>query len=109
MAELSDTEPAQLTIAVDTQSPDGPVVRLAGELDLSTADALSAAIEPFLASPPDRLCFDVDRLQFLDSSGLAVLVRCSTRVPGVVLRHPSTIVRRVIEAAGLSAVLPMDP
>ncbi len=107
MAELNDAEPAHLAVAVEMQS-DGPVVRLSGELDLSTADALNAAIEPVLASPPDQLRFDVNALQFLDSSGLAVLVRCATRVGRVVLLHPSTIVRRIIEAAGLSEVLLID-
>jgi anti-anti-sigma factor len=109
MAELSDTAPAELTVDVEPDSTGGgPVVRLVGELDLSTVAALEAALEPFLLAPPDRVSFDVGGLQFMDSSGLAVLVRCAAQVRSVVLFHPPTIVRRVIEAAGLADVLPMQ-
>jgi anti-anti-sigma factor len=110
MAELSDTAPAELTVDIEPGNVgDGPVVRLNGELDLSTVAILDAALGPLLRDPPARVSFDVGGLQFMDSSGLAVLVRCSARVPSVILLRPSTIVRRVIEAAGLADVLPMQP
>jgi anti-anti-sigma factor len=109
MAELNDDRPAELTVAVEPDGDGDPVVRLNGELDLSTVASLDAALEPILQSPPKSVSFDVGGLEFMDSSGLAILVRCSARVSSVVLLNPSTIVRRVIEAAGLSDILPMQP
>jgi anti-anti-sigma factor len=109
VAELNDFEPAELLVEVYRDGPGGPVLRLTGELDLSTVESLDSVLKPLLEPPPERVSFDVAGLQFMDSSGLAVLVHCSTRVSTVTLLHPSTIVRRVIEAAGLATVLAMEP
>jgi anti-anti-sigma factor len=45
----------------------------------------------------------------MDSSGLALLVQVARRVGSVEIRHPTPIVRRVIEVAGLQRVLGLAP
>jgi anti-anti-sigma factor len=58
------------------------------------------------ATPPSRLTFDLTRLRFIDSAGLAVLVAAAATTT-VTVRNPSEIVRSVIEATGLATVLHM--
>jgi anti-anti-sigma factor len=77
------------------------VVLLAGELDLAGVDSVRAVILPHLTPPPDRVIVDAERLSFMDSSGIALLVEISNRVGRVEVVNPSPIVRRVLEATGL--------
>jgi anti-anti-sigma factor len=60
------------------------------------------AIEPVLELGPERIVFDLGELQFMDSSGLAVLLGVAERVPVVELRRPQPLICRVIELTGLT-------
>jgi anti-anti-sigma factor len=46
------------------------VYSLAGELDLAVVEVAKAAIEPTIADRPELVVLDLDRLEFLDSSGV---------------------------------------
>jgi anti-anti-sigma factor len=81
------------------------VVKLAGELDLSTVDTVRAAIAPAIDSEPSRIDFDLSALEFMDSSGIALMLSVSNRVPEVNLRNPTDIIRQVIEITGLTEAL----
>jgi anti-sigma B factor antagonist len=85
------------------------VVRISGELDLSNVEVLEAEIDEALISQPDRLTFDLADLRFLDSSGIGLLLRTSSRVGELRLQHPSEMVRQIVEYMGLSGILSMDP
>ena len=93
-------------IATEVDAEGDPIVVVSGEVDMSNARALSAAVEPITATPPSRLTFDLTDLRFIDSAGLAVLLAAAATTT-VSLRNPSEIVRSVIEATGLSGVLHM--
>lgn len=84
------------------------VVRITGELDMSSAPAIRTAIEPVLASGPARIVLDLGGLEFVDSSGLAVLLQAAEHANDIVLRNPTGIVLRVVEATGLSDTLPIE-
>jgi anti-anti-sigma factor len=107
MAELSP----QTELSIDTAlGADGaPVMALAGELDSSNADTLGEAVAAVIANRPDRLVFDLARLRFMDSAGIAVLIGAAGKVDVVELRSPSAILRRVIEATGLTTVFQVEP
>ena len=62
-----------------------------------------------LTADDDRLAFDVAELKFMDSSGIALLVSAARQVRQVELRHPTPIVRRLIELTGLTELLLMVP
>lgn len=92
-------------LVTSTPADDGSVVAgLVGELDAETAaavrDQLFALIEP-----GRLLVLDLSGLEFLDSSGLSVLVLALTRARAVagqlVVRNPTARVRRLIETSRL--------
>jgi anti-sigma B factor antagonist len=108
MAELDDTA-AEIEIDARTDADGAVVVTLSGELDLSNVARLDATIASTLAEHPARLVFDLSGLRFMDSAGIAVLVRASTQVETVHIRDPSPGVKRLIEITGLTGVLPTEP
>jgi anti-anti-sigma factor len=85
------------------------VLRISGEIDLSNAEGLKQAIDAYLATGPPRLVLDVRELTFMDSSGLAVMLRAATKVAAVVVRHPRNSIRRLIETTGVTSVLVTEP
>jgi len=104
---VADLEPGTpLSVAV-TDTSEGPVVAVQGDLDVSNADQLAAVLDPLLKQQPTRVVFDLTDLRFMDSSGIAVLLRAAAAVPVRVTR-PSPIVRRVIEATGLTDALHVE-
>jgi len=106
MADVGDNG-ADATVEATDQSG-MVVVRITGELDMSSAPGIRAAMERVLASEPTRIVLDLSGLEFVDSSGLAVLLQAAERAPDIALRNPTRIVRRVIEATGLEATLPVE-
>jgi anti-anti-sigma factor len=86
-----------------------PVIKLVGEIDLSNVDSVRATIDDTVSSAPERIIFDLSGLDFLDSSGIALLLFAAAKSGSVQLRNPSEIVQRIIEVTGLAGVLPMDP
>jgi anti-anti-sigma factor len=52
---------------------------------------------------------DLSELDFMDSSGIAVLIYAVNSIKAIELRNASPIIRRIIEATGLSNVLRLDP
>ena len=104
MAELDDDLASAVTIATEVDAAGDPIVVVSGEIDMSNANSLSAAVVTITATPPPRLTFDLTGLRFIDSAGLAVLVAAAATTT-VSVRNPSAIVLSVIEATGLSSVL----
>jgi anti-anti-sigma factor len=54
--------------------PDRVVLRLLGELDLASAPLLQEAIESAQADAAQLLVLDVDDLEFIDSTGLRIIL-----------------------------------
>jgi anti-sigma B factor antagonist len=108
MAEREPTDEAYC--AVDVATEDGvPVIRLSGELDMVSLERVRPVVEEVLAAGNDRLAFDVGELAFMDSSGVALLVSATQKARQVELRHPTPIVRRLIELTGLTELLLIVP
>jgi anti-sigma B factor antagonist len=98
---------ATLEVTIDRNSGQA-VVALSGELDISTVDALAVALKPLMAEKPECVCFDLDGLRFMDSSGIAVLIRTAGQASVSVIR-PTAIVRKVLEMTGLTEILGLEP
>ena len=85
-----------------------PTIKLSGEIDMANVESLRRLIEPVVARAPEEVIFDLAGLTFMDSSGIALLLQVSAKSGSVRLRDPSPLVRRMIDATGLSDVLVVD-
>jgi anti-anti-sigma factor len=108
MADMSSEHAAQALIDRGSDASGDPLLTVSGELDMSNARDLEAAIEAVASERPARLVFDFRDLRFIDSAGLAVLLGAVGRTDRVVLREPSPAVSRVIEITGLSSLLHIE-
>jgi anti-sigma B factor antagonist/stage II sporulation protein AA (anti-sigma F factor antagonist) len=96
----------------ETREPEhGRTLRPTGELDIATAPRLERALAERVA-PGERLVLDLGDLQFIDSTGLRVIVRAveTARQRGcdLRLRHGPPAVRRVFELSGVGDALPFE-
>ncbi|GLW25847.1 hypothetical protein Mame01_58890 [Microbispora amethystogenes] len=64
-----------------TQSPPFTVVTLSGELDVLTVSRLRDQVAPLLARPATRILFDLEKLRFIDSAGIRVLIDACVWTP----------------------------
>ncbi len=101
-------ESPQLTVEHSTDESGRPVISVTGELDLASAPQVSAVAKALLEAEPAQVVFDLSGLEFMDSSGLRVLLEVANQVP-VVVPSPSLAVRRVIESAGVDQILVLEP
>ena len=109
MDEVNDPAPAVGWAEASVDGTGVVVLKLSGEIDMANVDALRAEIEPALEPRPKRVIFDLGRLNFMDSSGIALLLQVAARAESVRVREPSVAVRRMIEVTGLADVLHIDP
>jgi anti-sigma B factor antagonist len=88
-------------------------LRVAGEVDLATADELNRAAATALQADPRGLVIDLAEVTFLDSTGLAVLVSVTNQTASsgvrLTIRDPAPRVRNVIRITGLGEFLPLAP
>ena len=61
------------------QRPDAYVIRLDGELDLAGCPGLELALEEAEASQGGRIILDLERVTFIDSTGLTALLSAGRR------------------------------
>lgn len=96
----------QLTIAVLPSDAGEPAqLRAAGELDVESAPGLRAAIEQSVASGATVVELDLSGIEFIDSTGISVLLAARELLAGVgtlVLAARSGVVDRALELTGLS-------
>jgi anti-anti-sigma factor len=99
--------PATLEVSLD---PSGrPILKVIGELDLSSVGPIGSAIEAIVTGKHDRIMFDLSELRFMDSSGLRMFLALAHQTAEVQLRDPSPMVRKVIELTGTSGAFVITP
>jgi anti-sigma B factor antagonist len=100
-------EHGSLTIRSEPQS--AHFVSLHGELDGASTKELEAEFIRIEATSVSRIVLDLRELDFIDSTGLAVILRADTRAKndGHILRvlRPQGQVRRIFELTHLDEVL----
>jgi anti-sigma B factor antagonist len=88
------------------------IVAVAGELDLTNGGTLTAELQRSERTEADTVIVDMRELEFIDSTGVAILVSAWRRTAADGRRMevvPSThaSVRRVFDLTGLNARLPV--
>ncbi|MGH9071219.1 MAG: STAS domain-containing protein [Acidimicrobiales bacterium] len=84
-------------------------VKILGELDVVGARRIQAEFDAIVNRIGEGVVFDLGGLEFMDSSGIALLLGAVSRVGPVGVRHPSAVIARVIQLTGLSDLLVIEP
>ena len=107
----AEAEPDGSTVSVMRVSAENGVItlRVTGQLDVETGPELDRHLTEATADAASRIVLDFGGVDFMDSSGIAVLLTAASRAAGLELTNPTRAVRRVITIAGLADVLPMSP
>jgi anti-anti-sigma factor len=88
----------------ERKEPSGHLVLgVEGEIDLAVADQLEEALAR-AAERAERIAVDLSECTFIDSTGIAVLLRAHNRPdgPALTVLRPSGQVLRVFEVTGLT-------
>lgn len=100
---------AEINLVVETNEA-GPwtVLALEGEIDLYTAPKLKEQISTLVGRERAQIVVDLSRVNFLDSTGLGVLIgglkRAREKGGELALAGPSDPVRKVLSITGLDKV-----
>lgn len=98
---------------VATSTSRGTLVTLSGEFDLVTVREVAGQVDALLATAPSNVLMDMAALEFIDSSGIALLLKIYARVVTEgcgTLRvvNASDAARRTLELCGLTEAFGVD-
>lgn len=100
------------SLTIEVGCADGSYnLTLHGILDLSTCERLDAAIDAALFSDAERVTVDLDGLDFVDSTGLATILRAARRADGsgrLRMTRGTGEVAQLFRLTALDLVLPFD-
>ena len=85
-------------------------IALEGRLDTTTAPDLEAELKASLDSA-DSLIFDLDKLEYISSAGLRVLLsaqKIMSKKGGMKVTHVNEIVQEVFEVTGFADILTIE-
>ncbi len=86
------------------------VLALVGELDMASAERLQQAVDDEALLADTSVVLDLEGLQFIDSTGLRVILRalegCRGRGQGFAITRGSPQVQRLLSITGVAAQLP---
>jgi anti-anti-sigma factor len=105
--------PAPFEVKVGDLEHGVRTISVRGELDLSTAPDLEGPLEEALASGEGSLLIDLSQCEFIDSTGIALIVRAWQRLHSgengraLVICSQNDQVRRVLEITGLELSIPV--
>ena len=98
------------TASVSTDGSPTQVVRIDGDIDLANAYDIDHRVSNAYRPDVDHVVVDLGGTTYLDSAGLAMLVRISSRLAAArtamtVVAPPQSVAHRVISLSGLAAEL----
>lgn len=105
---MAEIDGAQAQIVLSEIEPGQVTVRLSGELDILSVDSLNGQVDDLLARTLTQVDLDLSGLEFMDSSGLAVLLRLANRFGPLRVFGANPLIRRVIEVTGLTGILRIE-
>ncbi|HXS32738.1 MAG TPA: STAS domain-containing protein [Solirubrobacterales bacterium] len=86
------------------------VIQVEGELDMNTAPELERQLEAPLSAPDSNLLIDLSRCEFIDSTGIALIVTAWQALDDrFSICGIGDQVKRVLEVTGLEATIPTHP
>lgn len=107
--QASGSAESLLELTTAAVSQDRVLVRARGEVDLTTAPELAAAIRDAIGRTESQVELDLEQVTFIDSSGVGAIVVADRLAKSVnrqlVIGPRSIFVARVFEVAGLDQAL----
>ncbi|MFI7205454.1 STAS domain-containing protein [Micromonospora aurantiaca (nom. illeg.)] len=98
---------------MDRSNPALPVVVVGGDLAYATAGPLRAEIDRLLTARPTTLVFDFGDLQFMDSTGLSVIVHAwregQHAGTAIELRAVPRFLETILDLTGVTGLLDRSP
>lgn len=111
-SEAAPTSPDVPSVAAVESEGSERVVTVWGEVDICTAPQLRACLDEVTDSPQPRVVVDVGDVQFIDSSGIAVLAAAVKRLrPAgrhLVVRRPSRHMTKLLDMTGMRNLVTVD-
>ena len=84
-------------------------VKVAGEIDLSSAHQFKQELEKALAEKRQNICIDFEKLSYIDSTGLGVVIGVygSIKKDGFSIKilNPRDNVKKLLSISGLDKIL----
>ena len=110
---VCEVDAPQTSAFVVTAGERSTFVTLSGDFDILTARAVTSEVETFLVTAPTDVVFDLSALDFIDSSGIALLLKIHSRVVkdgcgSIRVVHASDAARRTFELCGLTEAFGFD-
>jgi anti-anti-sigma factor len=105
--------PAPFEVRIGELEQGVRTISVRGELDLSTAPDLEGPLEEALESGEGSVLIDLSQCEFIDSTGIALIVRAWQRLNSgengraLVICSQNGQVRRVLEITGLELSIPV--
>jgi anti-anti-sigma factor len=105
--------PVQFEVEVGDLERGVRTISVRGELDLSTAPELEGPLDDALQSGEGSVLIDLSGCEFIDSTGIALIVRAWQRLDSgedgrrLVICSQNDQVRRVLEITGLELSIPL--
>lgn len=103
--------PSSFEVRSDSPGQGTHVLAVVGELDIGTAPQLESRLEEALGGESDAaIALDLSRCEFIDSTGIALIVRTWQRLDGngrMVLCCPNDQVRRLFSITGVESSIPV--
>ncbi|MFI7553406.1 STAS domain-containing protein [Micromonospora sediminimaris] len=100
-------------MSVDRSDPDAPVIKVVGDLAYTTAAPLQAEIDRWMSTDPRTLVLDFGGLQFIDSTGLSVIVHAwregQQRSVRLRLRAVPRFLETILGMTGVTSLLAREP
>ena len=96
---VDQVDPEQIFSATTSVADNRVTVVVAGEVDMSTADAMYQAA---VGAGAGGVTLDLRGVTFFDSAAIHALIRLSERYPSALEVIPSAQVQRVLDISGLS-------
>jgi len=97
---------------ISEREADTVVIRVEGELDMNTAAELEQELAEPLAAADATLLIDLSECEFIDSTGIALIVRAWQELDGdsrFALCGVGDQVERVLDITGLETAIPSHP
>jgi anti-anti-sigma factor len=104
---MADTGPTSFSISAETDGGGRRLFVVRGELDLATAPQLEESLVGAVEAG-DEVVLDLRELEFMDSSGVRVLVVAHTRADGrfsLIPAAPTSPITKILAISGLEPEL----